>query len=96
MATIDISRKHSLGLDEAKKRAEGLAKDLEGQLGINWRWEGDNIAFKADSGAAKGVKGKLDVSASDVSIAIDLPLLLRAMKGSIASKVESRMDKLVG
>jgi putative polyhydroxyalkanoate system protein len=96
MPAIDIKRSHSLGMDTAKERAEQLAKDLEGKLGINWRWEGNDIRFKADSGAAKGVTGKVAVSSSDVRVEIDLPFLLKAMKRSIRGKVEDRLDRLVG
>lgn len=96
MAAIDVKRSHSLGIDTAKERAEELARDLEGKLGINWHWEGDKIRFKADSGKAKGVTGQVAVTSSDVRVAIDLPFLLKALKGSIKSKVEDKLDKLVG
>jgi putative polyhydroxyalkanoate system protein len=96
MATIDISRNHQLELDEAKQRAEQLAKDLQAKLGIDWRWDGDRIRFHADSGAAKGAKGQVSVDTSSVRVEIDLPLLLRAMKGTISGKVNAKLDKLVG
>lgn len=96
MAAIDMKRSHALGIDTARERAEELAKDLEGKLGINWRWEGDTIRFQADSGTAKGVSGKVAVSSSDVRVEIDLPFLLKAMKGTIRSKVEDKLNKLVG
>ncbi len=96
MATIDISRKHDLDIDTAKSRAETLARELEGKLGIRWRWEGDAIRFHAEGGAAKGAKGAVSVSADKVRVEIDLPLLLRAMKGAISGKVEKKLDGLVG
>lgn len=97
MATIDISRNHDLGIDTAKTRAETLARELEGKLGIRWRWEGDAIRFHADQGAAKGAKGAVSVSASQVRVEIDLPLLMRPMKGIISGKVEKKLaGALVG
>ncbi|MSP26161.1 MAG: hypothetical protein EXR75_13590 [Myxococcales bacterium] len=95
MATIEISRSHALGIEDAKKRAEQLAKDLEGKLGITWSWEGEQIRFRADSGAAKGANGVVKVSASTVRVEIDLPFLLRAMKGMISGKVEERLNTLL-
>lgn len=95
MATIDIRRPHNLGLETARSRAEDLAKELATKLGIRWSWHGDTIEFQGDSGPVKGVKGRVDVSTIDVHVAIDLPLLLRAMKGTIATKVEGKLDKLV-
>lgn len=95
MATIDIRRPHSLGLETARSRAEELANELATKMGVVWKWEGDSILFHADGGVAKGVKGSVAVSSSQVHVAIDLPLLLRAMKATIAGRVESRVDKFV-
>ena len=94
MATIDIKRSHSLALETAKSRAEELAKDLETKLGITWSWSGNTIDFSAKSGVAKGVKGKIDIDGSQVHVAIDLPFLMKAMKGTLVGKVEAKLDKL--
>lgn len=96
MATIDISRSHGLGLDTAKQRAEQLANDLKERMGIAWRWEGDAIRFSSESGPAKGVTGAVIVAASSVKVEIDLPFLLKAMKGTIAGKVEDKLTRLLG
>ncbi len=94
MATIDIKRSHTLGLDIAKTKAEELAKGLE-QIGIQWRWQGDDIAFEAASGVAKGAKGTVAVDAANIRVAIDLPFLLKAMKGTIEQKVNAKLDALI-
>jgi len=96
MATIDISRAHSLGTETARARAEDLAKDMQGRLGIDWSWQGDAILFNSRRGAARGTTGRVSVSPSEVRVEIDLPLLLRAMKGTIAGKVNDKLDKLLG
>jgi putative polyhydroxyalkanoate system protein len=95
MATIDIERKHSLGRDVAKQRAEELAKRMEAKLGIQWKWDGDKIRFDAPSGAAKGAKGTVNVSDSNVRVEIDLPFLLRALKGTIEGRVNDELNKLM-
>ena len=61
MATIDIRRSHKHDKDEAKRRAEALAKSMEEKLGLRWKWEGDLIKFDAPSGAAKGTSGTVKV-----------------------------------
>ena len=94
MATIDISRGHTLPLDDAKKRAEDIAKGMETKLGIQWKWEGNTILFEAPSGAAKGTKGELKVTDKEVRVAIDLPFMLRVMKGTIEDKVKEKLDQL--
>lgn len=95
MATIDIRRSHTLGKDVAKVKAETLAKGMESRMGIRWKWEGDRIKFDAPSGAAKGATGLVSVTDSDVRVEIDLPFLLRAVKGTIEGKVNDQLDKLM-
>jgi putative polyhydroxyalkanoate system protein len=95
MATIDVTRSHTLPKDEARKRAEELAKSMEEKFGLVWKWEGDNIVFDAPKGAAKGTKGSVAVTDKTVHVQIDLPFLLRAIKGTIESKVNEKLDKLL-
>lgn len=95
MATIDIRRQHSLDKEEARKRAEELARSMEDKLGIRWRWEGDLIRFDAPSGTAKGTTGVVRVEPTAVQVEIDLPFLLRAMKGMVESKVNEKLDGIL-
>jgi putative polyhydroxyalkanoate system protein len=95
MATIDIRRTHTLAKDEAKKRAEELARGMEGKLGLQWQWEGDHIRFEAPSGPAKGTTGTVEVTDSIVRVQIDLPFLLRVLKGKVESKVNEKLDQVL-
>ncbi|MBX3186981.1 MAG: polyhydroxyalkanoic acid system family protein [Labilithrix sp.] len=95
MATIDISRSHTLAIDDAKKKAEELAKGMAEKFGIDWKWDGNTIRFDAPSGAAKGTKGEVSVTEKSVRVAIDLPFMLRVMKGTIESKVNEKLDSLL-
>lgn len=95
MATIDISRPHSLSIDDAKKKAEDLAKGMADRLGMEWKWEGDTIRFNAASGAAKGTSGEVSVSDKNVRVTVDLPFMLRVMKGTIEDKIKEKLDALV-
>jgi putative polyhydroxyalkanoate system protein len=95
MATIDISRSHDLDKEEARHRAETLAKSMQDKLGIQWRWEGDRIRFEAPSGAAKGTSGTVYVEPKDVRVEVDLPFLLRAVKGTVESKINQKLDEVL-
>jgi len=95
MATIDISRPHALTKEEAKNRAEELAKSMQEKLGIVWSWVGDAIEFKAPSGAAKGAEGKVRVSDRDVRVEVDLPFMLKMMKGTIESRIQEKLKALL-
>jgi putative polyhydroxyalkanoate system protein len=95
MATIDVRKSHTLPKDEAKKRAEDLARSMQQKFELDWRWEGDRIVFEASRGAAKGTKGTVEVSDNDVRVQIDLPFLLRMLKGTVESKVNEKLGQLV-
>ena len=96
MATIDIKRPHSLDKEVAKTRAEDLAKKMQEKFGLAYKWEGDKIKFDAPSGLAKGTTGTIEISSSEVKVAIDLPFLLRAMKGKIEDKINENLTKITG
>ncbi len=95
MATIEISRSHKLPKDEARKKAEELAKSMETKLGLTWSWDGDRIRFQAPSGAAKGTKGDVHVTGETVKVTVDLPFMLRVMKGTIENKIHEKLDQLL-
>ncbi len=95
MATIDIRRNHTLSKDAARERAEDLAKSMQERFALNWKWDGDVISFEAPSGAAKGTKGKVTVSTAEVRVEIDLPFMLKMLKGTIESKIEEKLKTLV-
>jgi putative polyhydroxyalkanoate system protein len=95
MATIDVRRAHALSKDEAKRRAEQLAASMKQKMDLDWRWEGDRIVFEAPRGAAKGTKGTVDVTDQDVRVQIELPLLMRMLKGTVESKVNEKLSQLL-
>jgi putative polyhydroxyalkanoate system protein len=95
MATIDIKRNHSLGLETAKTKAAELADGMKDKLGIVWRWDGNQIKFDAPSGMAKGATGQVTVSDTSIRVEIDLPFMLRPMKGMVEGKVTEKLDRAV-
>jgi len=95
MATIEISKPHSLPKDEAKKKAEELAKSMETKLGLEWKWVGDNVEFHAPSGAAKGTKGSVRVLDTSVQVSVDLPFMLKMMKGTIEDKINEKLAAIL-
>jgi putative polyhydroxyalkanoate system protein len=95
MATIDIARAHTLPLESARQKAEELAKGMESKLGLSWKWEGNTIHFDAPSGAAKGTKGTVAVNEREVRVAVDLPFMLRVMKGTIEEKIQEKLQGLI-
>jgi putative polyhydroxyalkanoate system protein len=95
MATIDVRRPHSLPKEEARKRAEDFAKSMQEKLSLEWHWQAERIVFEAPRGIAKGTKGTVEVTDEHVRVQIDLPLLLRALKGKVESKVNEKLQQLL-
>jgi putative polyhydroxyalkanoate system protein len=95
MATIDISRSHSLTKDDARKRAEEFAQTMQKRFDLDWRWTGDRIVFDAPRGVAKGTKGSVEVGDKEVRVQIDLPFLLRMLKSTVESKVHEKLELLL-
>jgi putative polyhydroxyalkanoate system protein len=94
MATIEQRKAHSYPKEEARKKAEGLADELKAKLNLEWAWRGDTIDFEAKSGTAKGVKGTVDVGDNEIVVKIDLPFMLRPLKGMVESKVKQKLDTI--
>jgi putative polyhydroxyalkanoate system protein len=95
MSTIDVRRAHALPKEEAKKRAEELATSMQEKFQLDWSWQGDRIVFDAPRGAAKGTKGSVEVGDTEVRVQIDLPFLLRMLKGTIESKVNEKLSQVL-
>jgi putative polyhydroxyalkanoate system protein len=95
MPTIEIRRSHVLPKDEARRRAEELASSLQEKLHLEWRWEGDRLAFESSRGPAKGTRGAVEVTSDAVTVQIDLPFLLRVMKTKVESRVEERLRQVL-
>jgi putative polyhydroxyalkanoate system protein len=96
MAQIDIRRANPLGKAAARERTEALAKRLEAKFDIRWQWKGDDLAFNAPHGPAKGTTGTISVDDAHVRVQVALPLLLRAFKGRVEDRVNDELDKLLG
>jgi putative polyhydroxyalkanoate system protein len=96
MATIEIKRAHTLDRDEAKRRAEEFVRGMAHNLGMQWRWDGDLIRIDAPSGAARGATGTVSVDPGQVRVEVTVPLVLRALKGTIEAKINRKLDALIG
>jgi putative polyhydroxyalkanoate system protein len=92
MATISISRNHTKTVEDLRKKIDEMSGSLEAKYGVKGRWQGNTMLLEG-SGMARGVSGRIDVMPSQVRIELDLPLLLRAMKGQIEESLNRKIDR---
>lgn len=88
MATVDITREHDLGKEQAKERAQKLANKLAQKLDAKCSWEGDQLHFKRS-----GADGCITVTDADVRVQVKLGMMLTPMAGMVKSEVQKALDK---
>lgn len=94
MPDLNISRKHALGLLEARKVASQWAEHAEQKLDMDCTYEkgkvADVVQFKRS-----GVEGTLNVTATGFDLHAKLGFFLGAFKGKIESEIEKNLDELL-
>jgi putative polyhydroxyalkanoate system protein len=90
MSDIRIRRPHSKPLDEARKAAEKMAKQLRKDFDLDYAWDGNVLRFERS-----GVDGELHVTTKEVRLEAKLGFLLTFLKPRIEAEVESQLDKLL-
>jgi len=83
-----IMRRHSLGVAEARNRADRIAASLEKQYSLTSTWEGDHLNVRGN-----GVSGRLVVAEQTIELEVRLGFALRFMEGPIRSAIESTIDE---
>jgi len=91
MSDIRIRRPHSKPLDEARKAAEKMAKQLKKDFDLAYAWDGPVLRFER-----AGVDGELHVTPREVRLEAKLGFLLAFLKPRIEAEVEAQLDKLLG
>lgn len=88
MADIELTRSHSLGLDDGRTAVERVARQLESDLGIEYQWDQNTLRFEG-----QGADGQITVEADAVQLAVTLSAFLRPMKGQIKTEAERYLDE---
>ncbi len=87
MADINIARKHTLGKEEAKKRANDMLEKMKDKVGIKGTWSGDTF------NVTDPVKGMFVVTETEMKCELTLSFLMKAMKGTIEQKINESFDR---
>ena len=83
-----IRRSHNLGLEEARKRADLIAADMQQQFSLKSKWQGDALQVRGN-----GVTGQLKVDEQNIELDVRLGFALKLMEGPIRSAIESTIDE---
>jgi len=83
-----IRRHHNLGVEEARKRADRVAADLQQQFSLKSQWQGDALHVKGN-----GVSGQLHVDDEHFELNVKLGFALKLMEGPIRSVIEKTIDE---
>ena len=89
MASISITKRHSLSRRKARDAAERVAQDLEQRFDLAWAWEGDEVVFER-----AGLSGRMHVGAREIRLDVRLGLLLSALKPAIEREIHAQLDSL--
>jgi putative polyhydroxyalkanoate system protein len=88
MSDIDLVRRHSLSIADAKDLVQKAADSLAREYHLCSEWRGDTLRFERP-----GVHGAIHVTDSEVRLAVTLGLLLKAFKASFTAHIERNLDK---
>lgn len=88
MADIELTRAHSLGLDDGRNAIERVAQQLESDIGVDYQWEGDTLRFDG-----QGADGQIEVADDTVEIFINLSAFLRPMQSQVKAEAEKYLDR---
>lgn len=87
MASLRVACPHQQSEELARAAVESVARDLQGQLGASYAWEGAVLRFRAT-----GAKGSIRVEPGEVVVEVDLGLALLPFRNRIEEEVRSRLS----
>jgi putative polyhydroxyalkanoate system protein len=91
VADISLKRVHTLAPEDVRMRVEGVAEKVASRLGGSWEWQGEAAVCKA-----RGARARIAYDDTTIEIEIDLPRLLRPVRGKLEGKVEEYFERYFG
>jgi putative polyhydroxyalkanoate system protein len=91
MPSIDITRKHSRPLVEARQAVQRVADHIAERFDVRCHWEGNTLHFERS-----GVDGHIQVEAKTIHVTARLGFLLMALHGSVEREINRYLDQEFG
>jgi putative polyhydroxyalkanoate system protein len=88
MSQISVERKHNLGREVAKQKAELLVERLVSKYDVKAQWQGDTVEVKRS-----GANGVISIDDDTIRVDLKLGMMLSMMSGTIESEIERVLDK---
>ncbi|HKS14760.1 MAG TPA: polyhydroxyalkanoic acid system family protein [Pseudomonas sp.] len=88
MTQISVERKHNLGREAARAKAESLVEKLSREYDLKAEWQGDRVDV-----SRSGAKGSVLIGDDSIRVELKLGMMLSMMSGSIQSGIERALDK---
>ena len=88
MTQISVERKHNLGREAARQKAEVVVDKLVQRYDVQATWQGDTVAVKRS-----GANGTVKIDDEAIRIELKLGMMLSMMSGTIQSEIEKALDK---
>ena len=88
MTQISVERKHSLGRETARAKAEALVEKLSREYDLKATWNGDRVDV-----ARSGANGSVHIGDDSIRVELKLGMMLSIMGASIKSEIERALDK---
>nr|WP_314491685.1 polyhydroxyalkanoic acid system family protein [uncultured Pseudomonas sp.] len=88
MTQISVERKHSLGREAARAKAEALVEKLSSKYDLKANWDGDRVDI-----ARSGAKGSVHIGDESIRVDLKLGMMLSMMSGTLEGEIERALDK---
>lgn len=88
MPTIQIERKHSKPMKEAKAAVERVAEHIAERFSVDYEWQGSVLHFERS-----GVDGHIELARGQVRVVANLSFLLSALRGPIEKAIHEHIDR---
>ncbi|MFA7893530.1 polyhydroxyalkanoic acid system family protein [Pseudomonas putida] len=88
MTQISVERKHTLGRDAARAKAQALVDRLSREYDLKASWDGDRVDV-----ARSGANGSVHIGQDSIRVDLKLGMMMSMMSGTIKGEIERALDK---
>ncbi|MBT8099032.1 MAG: polyhydroxyalkanoic acid system family protein [Gammaproteobacteria bacterium] len=85
---MHFEKQHDLGVDEAKRRVDKIAEQLEQRFSLGSEWHGDTLKVTGN-----GARGQIAVTGQDIRVNVKLGFAMKLLERPIRSGIQSAMDE---